>query len=82
VAANSLLDAYRTETEQAQLLGKALRTVRNWRKNGTGPAYTRMGNQFLYRDDWTAAWLEKGKQTPPREQPRRRRRPDLEQATA
>jgi hypothetical protein len=71
--ANNILAGYRTEEEQAKLLRRTVRTLRTWRKQRTGPPWTRAGKQYLYCDDWTAEWLRAGKQQPVRE--RRRARP-------
>jgi hypothetical protein len=54
------------EEQQAEELGVTVRTIRRWRKDGTGPAFTRNGQQVLYRADWTQQWLEGGKQPPVR----------------
>jgi hypothetical protein len=65
---------YRTEEQQALLLGKTVRTLRTWRKQRTGPAWTRRGKDVLYHDDWTAEWLRQGKQSPVRQSRRARQR--------
>jgi phage terminase Nu1 subunit (DNA packaging protein) len=74
--ATNFMTGYRTEEEQAKLLGKTVRTLRNWRKQRTGPAYTRNGKEYLYHDDWTAEWLRAGKRQPLRERRRARQRTD------
>jgi hypothetical protein len=72
---------YRTEEQQAALLGKTVRTLRTWRKARIGPAWTRTGKDVLYNDDWTAAWLLAQKQEPVRKSRHRNRRRSDEQAT-
>jgi hypothetical protein len=63
---NDLLGEYLTEQQQAEALGKTVRTLRRWRKMRVGPAYTRNGSVVLYRPDWNREWLEAGKQQMPR----------------
>jgi excisionase family DNA binding protein len=46
---------YLTETEAAEYLGLKAGTLRNWRKDGVGPAYSRLGRCVRY----TAEDLEK-----------------------
>ena len=74
--APNFMKGYRTEKEQADLLGKTTRTLKTWRKQRIGPAWTRVGRECLYNDEWTAAWLRAGKQEPVRE--RRRARQERE----
>jgi hypothetical protein len=45
--------------EDFQLLAKATPlTVEAWRKRGTGPAYIRLGNRFLYPRKAVAKYLD------------------------
>lgn len=39
----------------------SIRTLANWRWNGTGPLFTRVGGRILYRADELAKW--EGKNT-------------------
>jgi hypothetical protein len=57
---------FRTEAQQAELLGKHVRTLRRWRRLRIGPAWTNNGIGVLYNDDWTRTWLEGGKVEMPR----------------
>jgi hypothetical protein len=68
----NILDGYRTELEQAQLLNVTVRTLRGWRKKREGPAWTKKGKQYLYHDDWTADWLQQNKVQPVRSRRRQR----------
>lgn len=43
--------------EASRVLGIAPKTLRNWRANGTGPAYLKSGNRTLYRVEDLDAWL-------------------------
>lgn len=45
--------------EDFQLLADATpNTVEAWRKRGTGPAYIRLGNRYLYPRKFVAKFLE------------------------
>ena len=39
---------YLTETEAAEYLGLKAGTLRNWRKDSVGPAYSRLGRAVRY----------------------------------
>lgn len=50
-----------SSTEAAQMLGISPRTLANWRVQGRGPAYVRLGKSrspILYRVSDIDAWLE------------------------
>lgn len=48
----------RTTDEIAQELNLHPRTLINWRSQGKGPAFVRVGRSIRYRDTDIAAWLE------------------------
>jgi hypothetical protein len=52
-----------TQEEQARRFGKTVRTLQQWRKNGYGPAYMKIGSGVFYREDAEVEFLtaqEKG----------------------
>jgi uncharacterized protein YjcR len=51
------IPGYLPEAEMAEQLGVAVRTLRKWRQQGQGPAYTKFGKQVQYRDSSRDAWL-------------------------
>ncbi len=61
-----VIPGYITEEEQAKRIGKTVRTLRSWRKQGIGPAWTKAGNTVLYPDDGVIAWLKAKTQQPVR----------------
>jgi hypothetical protein len=67
-----------TEAEQAKRIGKTIRTLQLWRKQGIGPAWTKAGNTVLYGENSAADWLKANEQTPVRE--RRKHGPRRERA--
>jgi hypothetical protein len=56
MTANILAD-FLTEAQCAKMLGRTVRTLRIWRTQGTGPAYTRIGAEIRYRVDAIREWL-------------------------
>ena len=56
-----------TEAEAAQVLGQSPNTLRQWRCQGRGPAWTKAGRRVLYRradlDDWLAGQRRETGQT-------------------
>jgi hypothetical protein len=42
------IPGYLPEAEMAEQLGVAVRTLRKWRQQGQGPAYTKFGKQVQY----------------------------------
>jgi hypothetical protein len=57
---------YLREAEMAEQLGVAVRTLRKWRQQGFGPAYTKFGKQVYYRDVSRDAWLRRQEVEPVR----------------
>jgi uncharacterized protein YjcR len=55
---------YIPEVEMAEQLGVAVRTLRKWRQQGLGPAYTKFGKQVHYRDTSRDAWLRRQEVVP------------------
>jgi hypothetical protein len=58
---------YSNERNTAKELGVALRTLRKWRQQGRGPAFTKFARQIHYRDEAVAAWLKAREIQPARE---------------
>lgn len=44
--------------ELAEYLGVTVRTLRNWRRKGEGPAFIRIGEAIHYKRSTVAAWLK------------------------
>jgi hypothetical protein len=44
-----VLDEWLSEQEAAAAAGKTVRTLRQWRKRGIGPPFTRFGRTVRYR---------------------------------
>ena len=61
------MDEYLTEAELAELLRVSTKTVRTWRKEGTGPPALRFGRGVRYRRRDVDAWLEREAQERDRE---------------
>jgi hypothetical protein len=60
------IPGYTPEADMAEQLGLAVRTLRKWRQQGTGPAYTKFGKQVQYRDASRDAWLRRQEVEPVR----------------
>jgi hypothetical protein len=52
------LAGYSNETETAEELNVAVRTLRKWRQLRIGPPWTEVGRQIFYNDESRAAWLK------------------------
>jgi hypothetical protein len=53
----ALLADYSREGEQAEKLGVSYKTLRNWRRNKTGPPYTFVAGRVYYYNPATVKWL-------------------------
>jgi hypothetical protein len=42
-------DRYVSDTEAAKIIGSSPQTLRNWRHQGRGPAYSKKGRMVRYR---------------------------------
>jgi transposase-like protein len=60
------IPGYLAESEMAEQLGVAVRTLRKWRQQGLGPAFTKFGKQVHYRDASRDAWLRRQEVEPVR----------------
>jgi hypothetical protein len=60
------IPGYIPEAEMAAQLGVAVRTLRKWRQQGHGPAYTKFGKQVHYRGTSRDAWLRRQEVEPVR----------------
>ena len=60
------IPGYIPEAEMAEQLGLAVRTLRKWRQQGLGPAYTKFGKSVHYRDASRDAWLRRQEVEPVR----------------
>jgi hypothetical protein len=61
------IPGYKTELQTAEELGLGVRTLRQYRHVGKGPAYAKFGRQILYRADAIASWLRGQEVQPIRE---------------
>jgi hypothetical protein len=61
------LAGYSTESETAEELNVAVRTLRKWRQLQIGPPWTAIGRQIFYGDESRAAWLRSREVQPIRE---------------
>lgn len=61
-----MIDGYLTEAQLASKLDRTKRTLRLWRARGLGPAYTRLGNIVVYRDEALRDWLIRNEVQPVR----------------
>jgi hypothetical protein len=52
-----VLSGYIDERELADQLHRDVRTIRTWRKQGKGPAYTMIGRSPYYRLEAVGQWL-------------------------
>ena len=62
------IPGYTPERQTAEELGKTLRTLRLWRRQGKGPPFMKLGDQVHYPDEARAAWLKSLIVAPVREQ--------------
>jgi hypothetical protein len=53
---------YYTEDQIIQLFKISRNTCVDWRKRGTGPAYSRRGNQFFYHPDDLKVFIKANRQ--------------------
>jgi hypothetical protein len=51
------LAGYSSESETAEELNVAIRTLRKWRQLQIGPPWTTVGRQIFYGNESRAAWL-------------------------
>ena len=57
---NDKHDLVLTESEAARQLRVSVTGLRKWRRDGTGPAYVRLGGRLIrYRPTDIAQWLER-----------------------
>jgi hypothetical protein len=61
------LSGYTDERRTAEELGVALRTLRKWRAEGTGPPFIKFARQIHYPDQHRAEWLKRRVVEPTRE---------------
>jgi hypothetical protein len=60
-------DEWLSEAEAAAAVDKSLRTLRQWRKRGVGPPYTRFGRSVKYRKRALAEYFRTSEINPTRE---------------
>ena len=63
------LDQWLTEDEAAAAAGKTKRTLRQWRRRGVGPPYTRFGRTIKYRKPAFISHYRRSEVTPARTHP-------------
>ena len=61
----ALLDDYTPEDEAATQCGNSQRTWQRWRRLGSGPTPTIIGNKVYYHVDDLKAWLRAQRQEAP-----------------
>lgn len=61
-----LLADYLSEEELARELGRAQRTLQEWRAKRIGPPFTRIGRAYYYAKDHVRTWIASNTQTPVR----------------
>ena len=75
-------EGYLTEAAAAEALGKTVRTLKNWRQQRIGPAYTIIGpknadgkrsGQVVYHRGWLLDYLKSNKSLPVKQLPARRK---------
>ena len=54
---NDLLSDYYDEHQFAEELDHDVRTLRDWRRRGKGPPFTRIGRRVFYRKSAVVEWL-------------------------
>lgn len=52
------VEKFLSPSELAERLGVPQKTLAEWRSNGTGPAYQRVGRHVRYAPSAVNAWLE------------------------
>jgi hypothetical protein len=62
------LPGYSSERETAEKLGVNVRALREWRRLGKGPPFTKFAHEIQYRDAAVTAWLLSREVRPVREQ--------------
>lgn len=53
------MEALLSPRELAQRLDKSTKTLETWRREGTGPAFIRVGREVRYRETDVTRWLER-----------------------
>lgn len=54
---SGILEGYLSDGELAAELGTTVATLRRYRRLGTGPAFTKVGRDVIYRISAVRAWL-------------------------
>jgi hypothetical protein len=66
-----MIAGYLSELEVATTLDRTTRTLRIWRARGLGPAFARIGNNVVYREQAISDWLLSNEVQPVRGKKRR-----------
>ena len=53
-----------TDVEAAEILSHKVQTLRNWRFNGKGPAYLKMGRSIRYTEKDLETFMEENRVVP------------------
>jgi hypothetical protein len=53
-----LEEIYTSESDTAQQLGQAERTLRKWRREGLGPPWVKIGRRIFYPTAGILPWLK------------------------
>lgn len=60
------IDGYEDTRRVAEILGLSPATLAQWRSQGKGPPYTKIGNRIVYRITSVYWWLEQQERHPGR----------------
>ena len=60
------IPGWKHEEVFAQDVNRATRCLREWRRQGIGPAWAKFGNDVYYRDDAAQTYLEANEKKPVR----------------
>jgi len=61
---NDVNEKLLNDRQAAEILGLAVSTLRNWRNNGRGPVYRKMGRAVRYALADLQAFINESKRTP------------------
>ena len=62
---NDVFESFITETDAAEMLKKAVGTLRHWRYNTkTGPKYYKIGGSIYYKKEDIASFIAESEKSP------------------
>lgn len=62
----SVLEGYLTEAQLAEQISRDIRTLRTWRAQRKGPAWTPIGKSIFYAEEAIRSWLKSLERQPVR----------------